>query len=409
MPANKETADGYVLLYQGWAGTVMAEGGVAPRYVQIAEHLEERIRSGQLRPHQRVPSESELAQQFGVSRITSRQALRALAERGLIYRVPGLGSFVAEPRPAALPEGHVAGLVMPRLDTSLATGIMLGIEQVLREAGIHLLFRCADRQPEEEAKAVRELRAAGVTGLLVWPCEGEYYNPELLRLRVDQFPVVLVDRHLRGIDTDRVHSDNVGGGYQATRHLLQLGHRRIAFVSSPMLYTSTIEDRFHGYELALAEAGLPLDRNLVWEGVRGGAHTPGVGPTPTVVAAIADFLRQHPDVTGVFAHNDLVARCVLEAAAQLGRRVPEDLAVVGFDDLDLAAAAPVPLTTIRQPSREMGATAARLLLQRLDDPAGPIRAISLPTCLVVRASTVGAEAQEGAAEAVPAAEAGGAR
>jgi LacI family transcriptional regulator len=190
-------------------------------------------------------------------------------------------------------------------------------------------------------------------------------------------PVVMIDRDVPNVEVDAVLTDHRLGGYLATRHLLELGHTRIACIAGPSSITPSAE-RIIGYRKALEEAGLPYDEKLV---LRGDYHAQsGMDITHTI-------LRMDPRPTAIFALNDLMALGALRAAAEAGCSVPTDLAVVGYDDLELSHFTNPPLTTIAQPKTEIGAQAVDLLVDRMSRKDRPPSRVVLPPELIVRRST----------------------
>jgi DNA-binding LacI/PurR family transcriptional regulator len=203
---------------------------------------------------------------------------------------------------------------------------------------------------------------------------------------------VLLDRTLPTLNCDCVTSDNYTGGYNAVKHLLGLGHKRIVFLSRPILQLSTIADRLRGYQRALQAANLtPLqpwlvgtvDQELTTPSALS-AYSSGVGPE---IGQITRYLASSERPTAIFAMNDLMALQALKAASQMGLRVPHDLAVVGFDDIDIAAHLDVPLTTVAQDIVGLGEQATKLLIERIEGDKGSPRQETLPTQLRIRAST----------------------
>lgn len=190
-------------------------------------------------------------------------------------------------------------------------------------------------------------------------------------------PVVAVDPHEGPTGLPTVDSDNYGGGLIATRHLVGLGHRRIAFIAGrPDLESS--RQREAGYRAALDEAGIPVDPALIREGdyMRETAHAPA-----------RELLTLADRPTAIFAANDLSALGALDAAAEVGLSVPRDLSVVGFDDVPDSARSTPPLTTVRQELHEMGASAMRMLLALIDGQELASPHVRLPVSLVERGST----------------------
>jgi DNA-binding LacI/PurR family transcriptional regulator len=190
-------------------------------------------------------------------------------------------------------------------------------------------------------------------------------------------PCVVVDRDLGEMPVDQVLIDNDQGGYLAAEHLIDLGHRHIACLAGPSDVTPSA-GRIAGFRRALADAGL----DVAAEGLMRGNGRPDGG-----AAAMQQLLEQGSDVTAVFAFNDQMAIGVIGALQRAGLRVPEDISVVGFDDIPQSAAIFPALTTVAQPIAEMGTTGVRLLLDRIARRDAPRRRVQLATRLVVREST----------------------
>ena len=192
-----------------------------------------------------------------------------------------------------------------------------------------------------------------------------------------EMPMVAIDPHTGPADLPTVESDNFSGARQATRHLIELGHRRIAFLAGRPDLRSSIR-RHDGYRRALTEAGIPFDPSLI--GV--GRYLQETAREPAMALL---SLQDRP--TAIFAANDLSALAIIEVANSMGLSVPQDLSVIGFDDVPEASRANPPLSTIRQPMKTLGATAAKLLLSLLEGEQPEETHIRLPTRLVRRATT----------------------
>jgi len=190
-------------------------------------------------------------------------------------------------------------------------------------------------------------------------------------------PVVMIDRNVPNVEVDAVLTDNQLGGFLATRHLLELGHKRIACIAGPSSITPSAE-RMIGYRRALEAAGLSYDETLI---LRGDYHAQsGMEITHSI-------LKMYPRPTAIFALNDLMALGALRAAAEAGYSVPRDLAVVGYDDLELSQFTNPPLTTIAQPKKEIGVQAVSLLVSRMSQRSrDPSRLVLAPE-LIIRGST----------------------
>lgn len=232
----------------------------------------------------------------------------------------------------------------------------------------------------DEVRTIRYLTGGHVDGALLVSLHAEDPIPAALLAR--GVPFVFVGRPPTGTDVSYVDVDNRQGGRRATRHLLETGCRRVATIAGPEDMPPGI-DRLDGYREAMREAGLGADSQLVARGdftSEGGA------------AAMEQLLAACPEIDGVFAASDLMAAGALGVLVARGRRVPEDVALVGYDDSPIAAATQPPLTSVRQPIEEMGPEAVHLLLDAIERADRPPRRVVLATELVPRASSAGQEA-----------------
>jgi LacI family transcriptional regulator len=269
---------------------------------------------------------------------------------------------------------HTLGLILPDSANPYFAELGRGIEAAAFGRDHSVVLCNTEGEELRERVYVDLLTRRQVDGLLYVPAGSRV---DVLRDLLRQpLPVVLVDRDLPGAPIDVVLSDKRSGAYLATRHLIALGHRRIGCIGGPSSLLMSGQ-RLQGYRDALAEAAIPVDEGLV---LRGDYH-PQSG-----WAAARSLLASPVPPTAIFAANDLMAIGVLRAAGELGRRVPDDLAVVGFDDIELASYTTPPLTTVSQSASEVGRAAVEILLQRLADPARPPVRRTLETRLVVRAS-----------------------
>ncbi len=352
-------------------------------YAQLVTYFRERIADGSLLPGARLPPEIELTQQYGVSRNTVRQAMSTLVHAGLLERVQGRGTFVtqAAAAPQVAPNGEKRiGVVLTYTGDQLNMELLIGIEQAAKSRGYQVSFAYSEERASQQARDVERLRADRVAGLIIFPLSNEPDDPVVARLQADGIPVVLVDRYLSERATDSVVADNVAGGYRATEHLLILGHTRIAFVylGAADLRTTSVRDRWLGYRSALHDHGLPYDERLVF-----------AFPAHSMVAddaSYAAFISQADRPSAVCMVNDMQAPALFQAARRGGLRIPDDLAVIGFDDLSFAAHLSPALTTIAQPRMDIGMRAAHLLINRIEGDTEPPKQVVLPTSLVIRES-----------------------
>jgi DNA-binding LacI/PurR family transcriptional regulator len=252
--------------------------------------------------------------------------------------------------------------------------LMLGISAALADRDIQLVLLMAQTS-REQARVERYLVAGHADGaILVGPHGNDPMPVSLVRQGV---PVVLSGRPPAGSSLSFVDSDNREGARLAVTHLINGGRHRIATIHGTLDLTSG-RDRLDGYRDALEKAGLPLEPTL---------EAAGNYTTAGATAAMEALLDLHPDLDGVFAASDSMAAAAIRVLRDAGRRVPRDVAVVGFDDSPIAHSSRPTLSTVRQPIEAMGHEMARLLLQHIDDPDGAPRQIVFPTELVVRESS----------------------
>ncbi|MFD8567296.1 LacI family DNA-binding transcriptional regulator [Streptomyces sp. NPDC057694] len=278
---------------------------------------------------------------------------------------------------------RIMGLLVLDMGNPFFVDVARGAERAAREAGLGVMVCNSAQSPTEEAEYLSLFAEQRVRGVLLTPAEATGRTVE--QFRRHDIPFVLVDRVAEGATECSVSVDDVNGGALAVRHLVDAGHRRIAYVSGPPALNQ-VKDRRQGALRALDEAGLPAgalhelptERLDVAAGRDAGARLLGLADRPTAV----------------FCANDLLALGVLQSLYAAGVRVPEDIALVGYDDIEFAAAAAVPLTSVRQPAVTMGALAAELLLEEIeaaDRPGGghEHRRVVLQPELVVRGSSLG--------------------
>jgi GntR family transcriptional regulator, arabinose operon transcriptional repressor len=368
----------------------MTEDSRISLHRRLTSRLGADIAAGRLRPGARLPSEKQLGEQFGISRGTVRQGLAALREQGLIEAIAGRGSFVRGLDPVE-PTGRrrAIGVLVPSVARPYVASTLAGIEGALHDAGYSLLLASSGSRHEQQDGRLRRLLDEGVSGLIVYPLD---YDPDpavFARLVERSFPVVLIDRYLPGLDVDAVTPDNVGGAFAAVSHLAELGYRRIGFICTDNVTTTSIQERRQGYEQALRAAGLEVDESLILDSLPVVASMPmaPVGhadPSEQNIEMVKQFLDRPGRPTAVFALHDSIAVQVFAAASALSLRVPDDLAVVGFDDGPVAANHIVPITSVAQPFERIGRIAAELLCDRLDRARTESARVVLPTHLVLR-------------------------
>ncbi|MBX0327464.1 LacI family transcriptional regulator [Oscillochloris sp. ZM17-4] len=315
-----------------------------------------------------------------VSKVVNNRPYVSAETRARVERVIAETGFVPSQRARGLSRkrSSILGLIIPYTSDQLFLDphlleLMRGIEAVANEHDYNLLLSTAREAVDAASACVRMLRSDMIDGAII--VETNDVQPFAAALAAESSPWVVVG-YAQQSATPAVHADDYGGALQATRHLLRLGHRRIGVISS-VWRPFAIEERERGIRDALSEAGVALDQDLMALGdfsIESGGH------------AGRALLEGGSPPTAIFALNDRMALGLIRAAADHGLRVPDDLSVVGFDDISLATLLTPALTTVSQPGFALGTAAASALFQLLDGaPLAPPAA--LPTDLIVRGST----------------------
>ena len=285
-----------------------------------------------------------------------------------------------EYRPSAIARGlrlrrtHTLGMLVPDITNPFFPPIIRGAEEAARERGYELVLCNTDDAPERETASLRVLRERQADGLLI--ATSRMADTTVAALRRERFPFVLVNRGSSVTADPSVEVDNERAAEAVIEHLASLGHRRIGHIAGP-LSTTTGAERAAGYRSAMNARGLPIDERLLAEA--------DAYAEPSGYAAGTRLLRARP--TAIFAANDLLVLGALRAAREARLRVPQDVSLVGINDIPLVDLIDPPLTTVRVPQREMGRIAAGMLIALLEN--GPIarRHVLLDPTLVVRGST----------------------
>jgi len=360
----------------------------APKYRQVFENLSREILSGKYQPGQKFPSEAALVQQFRTSRITVGRALRELTQRGLVERKAGSGTYVRQAH--AADDGLLFGLLIPDLgQTEIFEPICQGIAgapQASRHALLWGHHDPAHAAPEEQALALcDQFVERRVAGVFFAPLEMAVRAREtnltiVSRLEKARIPIVLLDRCVMPYPHrsrhDLVGIDNRRAAYMAAEHLLRLGARRVSFLAHSG-GAPTVAARVAGFREALLANGADLERGPV-------CMVDGI-----TEESIRPLLKHSQRGDGFVCANDRTAGQLMRVLLAAGYGIPQDIRIVGIDDVEYASMLPVPLTTVHQPCREIGEAALEAMLARIERPGMLVRDILIDCRLVVRESSGG--------------------
>jgi LacI family transcriptional regulator len=325
----------------------------------------------------------DIAQMSGVSRSTVSRVINGdpnVSEQtrkkvlDLIQNIDFQPNLAA--RGLAAGRTRVIGLVIPTGLTTIFSDpyfplVILGVSSACNARGYSVMLWLAE--PEYERKTIRQVLYNGlIDGVIVSSMLMD--DPLLERISESQRPFLTIGRHPTNDQLNFVDVDNRAGAYQAVSYILHTGRRRVATVTGPH-NTIAGRDRHLGYQDALRERGLHVQPELVTEGEFSDISG---------YLAMKRLLPQHPDA--VFVASDAMAFAAMRAIQEAGLSIPEDIAVVGFDDIPSAATSKPPLTTVRQPIQKTGSVAAEMLIERIERPETQTCRIVLPTELVIRSS-----------------------
>ncbi|MDO9352386.1 MAG: LacI family DNA-binding transcriptional regulator [Solirubrobacteraceae bacterium] len=330
-----------------------------------------------------APTSRDIAREAGVSQSTVSRALRRdprVSEDTLlkVQEVADRLGYVTNRAARALKmrRSHTVGIVVADLRNPYFLEVVDGLHDELHIAD-YRTFLLTDRLDYGRGADLIDVLRGSVDGVIFASARSADSAP--VGLAQHGLPVVLINREVEGHELDRVLSDYATGGALAARHLVELGHKRIGLITGPSKM-AVFHDRERAFRAELERLGVPFDERLRREGV----YTHQVGSQ-----WCADLMRQTDPPTAIFAADDVVAFGALDAALQLGLRVPDDLSIIGYDDIEMAGWETFGLTTIRQPMTDMAREAARILLQRMGGhgiPDEPQRRV-YPASLVRRSST----------------------
>jgi GntR family transcriptional regulator of arabinose operon len=373
-----------------------------PLYQSIMEQYQDQIHSAKLKTGDRIPTEHELAEMFNVSRITAIRAVKELEHLGLVSRTKGKGTFVNDRTDWKSSEAEVANkekfghslpilsIVLP-FDEYYGYEILRGAEKAARENGYYVTFHCSSYSTTREREIINKLRKDGVQGIIVYPVSS-YHNIDVFgEMIIDRYPFVIIDRNIEGLDVPHVVSNNYQGFHSIVSHLVELGHRKIAFVGSSIREAASITERYKGYCKALINSGISLrpewvvDLSLETPSLPSG---PSAGRNASVSEALTKLLSLDHFPTAITAVNDVIAMIVMKEALQMGITIPDQLSITGFDNLSFCEHLEIPLTTVEQSFFSMGEEAVSMLVHDIKTGKSNARQIVLDIKPIIRESTV---------------------
>jgi LacI family transcriptional regulator len=355
-----------------------------PLYLQVANDIKKKIGSGELKSGDQLSTQTELADQYSVSLITIKKALSELSREGVVYGRAGKGTFIASRTTRVdFTKLKTVGFVLRDLESPFFSKILTSVEKELSAEQFNLLLSSSAGKEDREDTLIQHFLDIGVSGLIIASMSREYIaSPIIRRLHRENFPYVVVS-YIADEDIAYIGTDHEEGAFIATEHLIKLGYREIGYINGVSGERGSLlgDLRKKGFLRALQLHDVKY--NPVYEyrfQLKGEWNDYQSGYDIGL-----EFAGSTNRPEAVFAFDDLSALGFQKAVLDKGLRVPQDIAIVGFDDIRRGVTAPVPLTTIHQPLTEVGQVAVDILIKRITGQPVQTRRILKPT-LVVRQS-----------------------
>ncbi len=362
-------------------------------YKKLYNYLFEIIKTNFYFKNYRLPSEADLARTHSVSRITAKAAIQQLEREGLVYRIQGKGTFIANITQADIDRveymntpytehksAKFVGLILPDFRSKYVMDILEGIQNVFAKEDINLMVGTTNYNQQEEERLIQSFVRSKISGLIIYPADGETYNNEILKLSMKNFPLVFLDRNLSGVKASYVHSDNYPAAFQLTSYLIENGHKNIGIVSLNPKNVATIEDRIAGHYDALSAHGLIINKKHILSDLE--------NYDAAWEEKISHFLMDNPELTAVIALNYDLSIKTYTTIQRIGKKVPDDISVVSYDDLlqgelELLRIQP---TCVRQSTTLIGESAANLIIKILQKNEWQQEDVKTPLQIIYRDS-----------------------
>jgi DNA-binding LacI/PurR family transcriptional regulator len=351
---------------------------------QLRRIIRSKIEIGELKHGQKIPSERELCVEYGISRTTVRNALLSLVNEGLIVRYSGSGSFVKKDADLTQ-EGRkkIGNIGFIRCQHSISShritedyiyfDILNGIQQEIAKYDQHLIFSYIIENDTNTESMIGSLLKK-IDGIMLGEIRTQNFFEKIKHFPI---PTILINPSIYYYDVDSIDTDNIIGAYKAVEYLIELGHKNIGIING-RITTRHASERFQGYRMALEKNGICFSEKNVTGNINWQRETGYNG--------MRQLLEKNPKITAVFAASDALAAGAIEAILDAGLNVPDNISIIGFDDMIIALHTKPPLTTMRVPRYEMGAYAVKRLIERINSQHLPVIKVLFTPELIVRQS-----------------------
>ncbi len=349
-----------------------------PLYEQIADDIKQQIATGKLKVNEQLSSQQELANTYSVSLITVKKALAKLYNEGVLYSRIGKGTFVARASaPVDFKKHQTIGFVLRQIDSPFFSRILASVERKTGEIDYNLLLSSSAGEAQKEDRLIEHFLKMGVNGLIIASMSRVYFaSPVVRKLQENNFPYVVVS-YIADRDISYVGTDHEEGAFLGTSHLVKMGYRNIGYINGEE-GSLLGELRKKGFLRALHKGQLLFNPDYEyrlrlrgeWNDYQSGYE---IG---------RQFLSTPDRPEAIFAYNDLSALGFEKAVLEAGFKIPEDVAIVGFDNIKRGVTASVPLTTIHQPTDKIGELAVEMIYKKVEGMETPTQQILKPRLII---------------------------
>lgn len=349
-----------------------------PMYAKLKRYIYGLIAENYEKKQFKLPSENILCTTFGVSRITVKKALDDIESEGYIIRKKGAGTFINEnadfsdiaefksasgekPKGEIMKNKKTLGLILPDINSKYSLRIISGVQEAAIKAGWDVILSSTMYDKNLEETAIKKLLVY-VDGIIVSPIDYSLYNKEILKLSLKNFPLVVLDNTMKGLDTDAVSSDNKNASFQATQYFLNRGKKRVGIITQPPQNVLTLLERLNGYKKALAAHGLPYCPELVMDSLE--------NYDKNAIKKLNAYFDSAPRLDSLLAFNYETGISAIKAVMQrkdLGFTT-DDIIIFDEEFEEIYDLLKIKINYIKQDAKKIGATAFKLILEQINDP-----------------------------------------
>ncbi|MBQ2712865.1 MAG: GntR family transcriptional regulator [Clostridia bacterium] len=359
-----------------------------PKYIEIRNYLYSLIKANIKTPDYQLPSEQAIMIKFECSRITAQRAFTQLEIEGLIVRRQGKGTYInntnSENSSLILQvqqtlQKKTIGVILPDIKSAYMNSLVVGIEEYADKHDYAVIIACSHFDQRKESSIIQNFYQINVSGIILYPVEAQNHNPEIFKLLLNDFPLILVDKKLEGLNVVSVFSNHYENAKIITTHLTDKGHTHIGMVLNRDSLSYSVKQRQKGYRSVCEKLGI-YNKQYVF---------PNFDRSEENAVAFNRFLDSNPQLTALLVVDYTTSLLVLKHLLSIGKRIPEDLALAVFDspDSEFDSLYKCPITCISQNTNAIGKQSARLLIKKIENSSAEIQDAIIPSLLILKEST----------------------